>query len=150
MGENPVRAAHALGQSIWLDNISRASLDQGELAGLIHEIGIRGVTSNPSIFQKAIGNSDDYDAEIRTMLDRDAFEIYDQLSIADIRRGLDLFLPIYEGSNCTGWLCEFGGFSRIGTRHGRNHRGSEAVVSDLRSTQCDDQDTGHESRYTSD
>ena len=99
MGENPVRAAHALGQSIWLDNISRASLDQGELAGLIHEIGIRGVTSNPSIFQKAIGNSDDYDAEIRTMLDRDAFEIYDQLSIADIRRGLDLFMPIYEGSN---------------------------------------------------
>lgn len=99
MGENPVRGAHALGQSIWLDNISRASLDQGELANLIHEIGIRGVTSNPSIFQKAIGNSDDYDAEIRTMLDRDAFEIYDQLSIADIRRGLDLFLPIYEESN---------------------------------------------------
>ena len=99
MGENPVRGAHALGQSIWLDNISRASLEQGELANLIHEIGIRGVTSNPSIFQKAIGNSDDYDTEILTMIDRDAFEIYDHLSIADIRRGLDLFLPIYEESN---------------------------------------------------
>ena len=98
MAENPVRAAHSLGQSIWLDNISRAALDSGELAGLIAELGIRGVTSNPSIFQKAIGNSDDYDAEIRTMLDRDAYEIYDRLSLADIRRGLDLFLPTYEQS----------------------------------------------------
>ena len=101
MGENPVRAAHTLGQSIWLDNISRATLDSGELAGLIAEIGIRGVTSNPSIFQKAIGNSDDYDAEIRTMLDQDAFEIYDRLSLADIRRGLDLFLPTYDASGGT-------------------------------------------------
>ena len=98
MAENPVRAAHALGQSIWLDNISRSSLDRGELARLIENIGIRGVTSNPSIFQKAIGDSDDYDEQIRTLLDRDALEIYDQLSIADIRRGLDLFLPIYEES----------------------------------------------------
>ena len=98
MSANPVRAAHALGQSIWLDNISRAALDSGELAALIADAGIRGVTSNPSIFQKAIGNSDDYDAEIRTMLDRDAHEIYDRLSLADIRRGLDLFLPLYEES----------------------------------------------------
>ena len=98
MAENPVRAAHALGQSIWLDNISRSSLDRGDLAQLIEQIGIRGVTSNPSIFQKAIGDSDDYDEQIRTLLDRDALEIYDRLSIADIRRGLDLFLPIYEGS----------------------------------------------------
>ena len=98
MVENPVRAAHSLGQSIWLDNISRAALDSGELAVLIADLGIRGVTSNPSIFQKAIGNSDDYDAEIRTMLERDAYEIYDRLSLADIRRGLDMFLPTYEQS----------------------------------------------------
>ena len=98
MNENHTRVALSLGQSIWLDNISRNSLDSGELSALIHEVGLRGVTSNPSIFQKAIGNSQDYDDEIRTLLDLDAATIYDRLAIGDIQRGLDLFLPIYEAS----------------------------------------------------
>ncbi len=58
---NPLLAIHELGQSIWLDNISRDLLDSGKLASLIAEDGISGVTSNPTIFEKAIGHSDLYD-----------------------------------------------------------------------------------------
>ncbi|HET6171636.1 MAG TPA: transaldolase [Gaiellales bacterium] len=95
---NPLLAIRALGQSIWLDNISRELLDSGKLAHLIAEDGISGVTSNPTIFEKAIGHSDLYDrgliAAARDGLD--ARRVFFRLAYADIRDGADLLRPAYE------------------------------------------------------
>ena len=60
-GKNPLHELHALGQSVWLDYIRRGILDNGELEEMIRRYDLRGVTSNPSIFEQAIGDSDDYD-----------------------------------------------------------------------------------------
>ena len=67
MKDNPVKALAALGQSIWLDYIHRNLIVSGELSRLIEEDGLRGMTSNPSIFEKAIGESHYYDEDIRAM-----------------------------------------------------------------------------------
>lgn len=96
---NPPVAAQAHGQSIWLDYIHRRSLESGELQDWIDNYGVIGVTSNPSIFQKAIGDSEDYDSAIGTMLDLDANAIYERLAVEDIQRALDLFRPIYDATN---------------------------------------------------
>ena len=68
MSTNPLVELHAYGQSFWYDNIRRRFLHDGTLRGLIEDDGLRGMTSNPSIFQKAIGQSDDYDAQLRELI----------------------------------------------------------------------------------
>ena len=89
-----------LGQSIWYDNMRRALLESGEMQALIDQ-GICGVTSNPTIFDKAIAGSDDYDAAIAALLrqDKDDTEIYEALVFEDIRRTADLLRPVYDASN---------------------------------------------------
>ncbi len=87
------------GQSPWLDFISREILNSGELRNLIEEKGLKGVTSNPSIFEKAMSQADGgYDADIKRLSAKglSAFKIYDTLAIADIQRACDLFLPVFE------------------------------------------------------
>ena len=96
MTGNPPVDVQAFGQSIWYDNIRRSLLDSGELQRMVNEDGILGVTSNPTIFQKAIGESADYDAAIQTMLDLDAYAIYERLAIEDIQRALDILRPVYD------------------------------------------------------
>ena len=88
-----------LGQSIWYDNIRRALIDSGELQALLDD-GVRGVTSNPSIFEKAIGGSADYDEAIQALTDsnKTAEQIYESLAFDDIRRTADLLRPIYDDS----------------------------------------------------
>lgn len=90
-----------LGQSVWLDNLSRQILNSGELKGLIEDKGVRGLTSNPAIFQKAISGSDAYESDIEKFtnegLERKA--IYERLAVADIQRAADLFRPVYDSSN---------------------------------------------------
>jgi transaldolase/glucose-6-phosphate isomerase len=93
---NPPVDVQQFGQSIWYDNISRDLIESGELQALIIESGVVGITSNPTIFEKAIGHGTAYDAAIRKMVDRPAAEIYDALSIADIRRAADLLHPIFH------------------------------------------------------
>lgn len=95
----PPVAVQAHGQSLWIDNIRRKLLNDGTFDKLINELGIMGVTSNPSIFQKAIGNSDDYDDTINNLLDLEASEIYETLAIEDIQTATDLFRPIYDRTN---------------------------------------------------
>ncbi|HEV57006.1 MAG TPA: bifunctional transaldolase/phosoglucose isomerase, partial [Phycisphaerales bacterium] len=87
----------ALGQSIWYDNIRRALLDSGELQALV-AAGVTGVTSNPSIFQKAIAGSADYDEALGELVTqgRSEIEIFEALAIEDIRRAADLLWPVYE------------------------------------------------------
>ncbi|RMG86251.1 MAG: transaldolase, partial [Chloroflexi bacterium] len=98
MGNPPVDVQQ-FGQSIWLDYIHRRDLENGELQHFIDEYGVVGVTSNPAIFQKAIGGSDAYDSAIKTMLELDPHDIYERLAIEDIQRATDLFRDIYERTN---------------------------------------------------
>ncbi len=87
------------GQSIWIDNIRRKLLHDGTFRHLIDEKGVVGVTSNPAIFQKAIGESDDYDEEIATLLDTSVETTYEHLVIADIQQATDLFRPVFDRTN---------------------------------------------------
>lgn len=84
------------GQSVWYDNLRRAMLDNGDMQQLIDN-GVVGVTSNPTIFEKAIVHSDDYDAQLGELpADLDALAAFEALAVDDIRRTADLFLPVYE------------------------------------------------------
>jgi len=97
----PVFQAHAHGQSIWLDNISRDLLLSGELRRWVAAEGIRGVTSNPAIFEKAIAKSSDYDAAARALVAqgaKDALEVFERLAVVDIQLGCDVLRPVYEES----------------------------------------------------
>ncbi len=98
MKNNPLLKLESFGQSIWLDFISRGMLDSGDLLRLINEDGVTGVTSNPSIFEKAIAESNDYDETIRSLTRKrkNAAEIYEELVVEDIRRTADLFRPLYD------------------------------------------------------
>jgi transaldolase/glucose-6-phosphate isomerase len=98
MSHNPATAVQAFGQSIWLDYIHRKELDSGEFQRRLDEDGVLGVTSNPSIFQQAIGESDTYDERIAHLLDQEANVVYEALAIADIQAAADLLRPIYERS----------------------------------------------------
>ena len=88
-----------LGQSIWLDYISRSLIASGELQKLVDQ-GLRGVTSNPSIFEKAIAGSADYDEDLNRLVrdGRSVAEIYENLAMSDIRRAADVLRPVYEKS----------------------------------------------------
>ena len=96
MAGNPPVDVQQYGQSVWLDFIRRSVIENGEMQRLISEDGVVGVTSNPTIFQKAIGGSDDYDASIQHMLDLEPYAIFEQLAVEDIQHALDLFRPIYD------------------------------------------------------
>ena len=91
---------HDLGQSVWLDYIRRSYTRDGELARLVDR-GLRGVTSNPTIFEKAITGSDDYDDELRTVMQTsdDAESIFEHLAVTDIREAADTLRPVYDESD---------------------------------------------------
>ena len=98
---------HQLGQSLWLDNITRDLLDQGTLKRYIHELSVTGLTSNPTIFEQAIKNSTAYDRDIRAKLKEGKSEeqIFFELALADLIRAADLFRPIYDQTNGDdGWV----------------------------------------------
>jgi transaldolase len=98
MKDNPLQQLGTLGQSIWLDYIRRDLIANGELRHLIEDDGLRGMTSNPSIFEKAIAESHDYDEDIRAMAltGRDAEAIYETLSQRDVQNAADEFRPLYD------------------------------------------------------
>jgi transaldolase len=96
-----------LGQSLWLDNITRDLLDQGTLKRYIDELSVTGLTSNPTIFEQAIKNSTAYDRDIRIKLKEGKSEeqIFFELALADLIRAADLFRPIYDQTNgVDGWV----------------------------------------------
>jgi transaldolase len=100
METNRVKQIHSFGQSIWLDFIDREIMSTGKLKKLIDEDGIRGVTSNPAIFEKAITSSSDYDADIRQLSETDKTneEIFFGLAVKDIQNATDLFKGVYDES----------------------------------------------------
>ena len=95
---NPLRRLGELGQSVWYDYITRDLIQSGELEWLIHEDGLRGMTSNPTIFEKAIAGSQLYDDDIRRLSEqgRSAGEIFEMLAVADVQAACDRFLPVYQ------------------------------------------------------
>src|SRR6516225_9804293 len=98
---------HNLGQSIWLDNITRDLLDTGMLKSYIDQLCVTGLTSNPTIFEHAIKNSASYDVPIREKLaaGRSGEDLFFDLALEDITRAADLFLPIHEKTNgVDGWV----------------------------------------------
>ena len=97
---NPLLELKALGQSIWLDNISRRLIASGALKRLIDEDGISGITSNPTIFEKAISHGTDYDDAMRELVRQGASdaEIYDALTISDVQAATDVLRPVFEAT----------------------------------------------------
>ena len=96
---NPVKALESHGQSVWLDFLARGFVATGELKTLIEDDGVSGVTSNPAIFEKAIGSSDEYDAAIDKALkggDRSVAELFEQLAVEDIQHAADVLGPVYD------------------------------------------------------
>jgi transaldolase/glucose-6-phosphate isomerase len=98
---NPLVEVEKLGQSIWYDNIRRLLIDNGDIAGKIANDDLRGITSNPTIFEKAIAGSTDYnDAMLKLIAEgKSVNDIYESLAIEDIQRAADLFKPVYERTN---------------------------------------------------
>ncbi len=96
--DDRLHTLHELGQSVWLDYIRRGILESGELERMIRDWDLRGVTSNPSIFEKAIGGSTDYDEELAALAETDPHPMaaYEAVAIRDIQDAADLFRPVYE------------------------------------------------------
>jgi transaldolase len=104
---NPTRQLHDLGQSLWLDNITRDILDDGTLQRFIDEWSVTGLTSNPTIFEKAIGGSEAYDADIakHAQAGKSGEALFLELALADLRRAARLFEPAHAASaGLDGWV----------------------------------------------
>jgi transaldolase/glucose-6-phosphate isomerase len=95
---NPLKAIGSLGQSVWYDNLGRELLRSGKLQKLVEEDGVRGVTSNPTIFQKAISGEKTYDNDLHILVDqgKDVEAIYESLVVEDIREAADLLKGVYD------------------------------------------------------
>ena len=107
MSESRLHQLSRLGQSVWIDSISREWLRSGFLEKLIREDAVVGVTSNPTIFQKAIASGDAYDEQLREVIARtdDAKEIFWELAIKDIKDACDVLRPVWdEGSGKDGYV----------------------------------------------
>ena len=103
----PTQALHDLGQSLWLDNITRDLLDSGTLRRYVQDFSVTGLTSNPTIFEHAIKNSPAYDAAIRQKLKegKSGEDLFFELALEDLTRAADLFRPIYDKTNgVDGWV----------------------------------------------
>ncbi len=100
---NPLHALAGLGQSVWLDFIRRSWLEEGTVERLIREDDLRGMTSNPAIFEKAIAQGREYDSQISAIVargDRDALAVYEEVAVADIRQAADLLAAVYRRTHC--------------------------------------------------
>ena len=104
---NVTKTLHDLGQSLWLDNITREILDNGTLRRYIDELSVTGLTSNPTIFDEAIGNTSAYDASIRRKAQAGLAgeELFVELALEDLRRAADLFRPVFDRTRgIDGWV----------------------------------------------
>jgi len=98
---NPLQELYAQGQSFWLDYIQRSLLTSGELARMVKEEGLRGMTSNPTIFQKALFSGAEYDGLLKKAAKnaKSSYEIFEQIAVRDIRMAADVLRPVYNSSD---------------------------------------------------
>jgi transaldolase len=104
---NATQALHQLGQSLWLDNITRTLLRSGTLARYIRELSVTGLTSNPTIFEHGIGTGDSYDASIRVLAEAglSGEDLFFELALEDLTQAADLFRPAFDASHgVDGWV----------------------------------------------
>jgi transaldolase len=106
MAESKLQELSKRGQSVWIDYLSRDMLEEGELARMMREDAVVGVTSNPTIFQKAISTGTRYDEQLKELLehDTDPKEIFLQLSARDVEAALDLLAPVHEKTGYDGFV----------------------------------------------
>jgi transaldolase len=103
----PTQRLRELGQSLWVDNITRDMLDEGTIARFIDELSVTGLTSNPTIFDNAISTGDDYDEQISELRERglEAEQLFFELALTDLRRAAKLFEPVHERTDgVDGWV----------------------------------------------
>jgi transaldolase len=99
MGNKPLQELSKLGQSVWIDSLSRASIRGWHLRSLIDEDSIVGATSNPTIFQKAMAEGDAYDEQIRELADRDVSDVFWALGVRDIKDACDMFRGVFDATS---------------------------------------------------
>jgi transaldolase len=107
MSKSRLHQVSELGQSVWIDSLSREMMDSGELERLIDEDAVVGVTTNPSIFQKAFASGDAYDDELREVMDgeEDDREVFFRVAVSDVQRACDILRPVAdEGNGRDGWV----------------------------------------------
>src|SRR6266404_8804446 len=135
---------HELGQSVWLDNITRDLLTSGTLRRYIDELSLTGLTSNPTIFDQAIKSSSDYDSAIRGKLKEGKLgeSLFFELAIEDLAQAADLFRPTWDRTNgVDGWV-SLEATSRA--RHGQHNRSCQGAACTGKTPQPLHQDTGHQ------
>ncbi len=93
---NANQELHEIGQSLWLDNITRTMLDEGTLKGYVSDLSVTGLTSNPTIFDKAISGGDAYDEQIADLKDKSVEDTFFELAIADLQSAADLFTAVHQ------------------------------------------------------
>src|SRR6201984_3502068 len=106
MAESRLHELSARGQSVWIDYLSRDLLETGELKRMMQEDAVVGVTSNPTIFQKAISQGNAYDEQLKELLEHedDAKEIFLHLAVRDVESALDLLAPVHDGKVDDGFV----------------------------------------------
>jgi transaldolase len=123
MPRNPLHALHDAGQSIWLDYIDRSLLRSGELARRIEQDALTGMTSNPTIFEKALTDSDAYDDQLASApAQHTSWELFEMIATDDVRDACDVFRPVYEESGRSD------GFVSIEVSPGAAHDVEETLV----------------------
>ena len=120
--KNPLKTAQQLGQSIWLDDIHRGMLNNGDFQAYIDNDGVSGVTSNPAILKKAVLDHDDYDAAIALLAEKntDTETAYEDLVISDLQQAADLLRPVFTASKRQGWFCQYGSITALCPRYRKN------------------------------
>ena len=125
---NSVKALESHGQAVWLDFLARGFVAKGDLKNLIDTDGVKGVTSNPSIFEKAIGSSDEYDgasAPRRKAATSRSAELFEHLAIEDIQHAADVLRPVYDELTGARRFCQHRGVALSGARYqGDGRRGA--------------------------
>src|SRR3954452_25259233 len=110
MSRTPLEELSELGQSVWIDFLSRELIESGDLERLIREDSVVGITSNPTIFQKAMASGDAYDEQMREVLEdeTDGKEVFLKLAVEDVRRACDILRPVWdeadEDGGRDGWV----------------------------------------------
>src|SRR5947208_16437705 len=104
MAESNLHKLSERGQSVWIDSLSRTMLESGQLAQLMSDDAVVGVTTNPTIFQKAVSQGEDYDEQLRELLEEetDAKEIFLNLSARDVEAALELLSSVHEANSQDG------------------------------------------------
>jgi hypothetical protein len=150
---NPLRSLAGFGQSVWLDYIRRSLITSGELKRLVLEDGLRGVTSNPAIFEKAIVGSTDYQAVIESkesaILDSKA--LYEKIAVKDVQDAADILRSVYDESKQRDGYVSLEVSPVACSGHGRNHRGGAATLESGKPAKPDGKSAGHtrgNSRYS--